>query len=77
MKFGIDWPSGFREEDVENYGYIHAYSPEAGADKPLGSILTVLFSQYCTHTRPYETGSQVKITNVSVRMAFIQISFSH
>ena len=31
----------------------------------------------CTHTRPYETGSQVKITNVSVRMAFIQISFSH
>ena len=33
--------------------------------------------QNSTHTRPYEKGSSVKITNVSIRMAFIQISFSH
>ena len=37
MKFGIDWPSGFSEEDVENIGYIHVYRPGAGADKPLWS----------------------------------------
>ena len=31
----------------ENNGYVHVYSPEAGADNPLRSIfsLTVLFSQ--------------------------------
>ena len=32
----------------ENNGYVHVYSPGAGAENPLGSIfsLTVLFSQY-------------------------------
>ena len=32
IKFGFDWPSGFREED----GLTHVYSPGAGADNPLG-----------------------------------------
>ena len=37
MKFGFDWPSGFRGEDVSiKYGNIHVYSPGAGADNPLG-----------------------------------------
>ena len=37
IKFGFDWPSGFREEDdFEYYGHIHVYSPGAGADNPLG-----------------------------------------
>ena len=35
MKFGLDWSSGLREE--ENDGYVHVYSPGAGADNPLGS----------------------------------------
>ena len=49
MKFGIDWPRGFREKMFANNGYIHVYSPGAGADNPQGSMfsLTVLFSQYC------------------------------
>ena len=33
IKFGFDWPSGFREEDV---CHTHVYSPGAGADNPLG-----------------------------------------
>ena len=37
MKFGLDWSSGLREEDVENNSYVHVYSPGAGADNPLGS----------------------------------------
>ena len=36
IKFGFDWPSGFREELFEYYGHIHVYSPGAGADNPLG-----------------------------------------
>ena len=32
IKFGFDWPSSFREEDVR----IHVYSPGAGAVNPLG-----------------------------------------
>ena len=32
MKFGFDWPSGFRGEVFHYYGYIHIYSPGAGAD---------------------------------------------
>ena len=35
MKFGIDWPSGFRGEMFENNGYAQVYSPGAGADNPL------------------------------------------
>ena len=49
MKFGIDWPRGFREEELfENAGHIHVYSPGAGADNPLGSFfsLSVFFSQF-------------------------------
>ena len=50
MKFGIDWPFGFREEDVCKIMVIciHVYSPVTGADKPLMPLfsLTVLFSQY-------------------------------
>ena len=48
MKFGIDWPSGFRVEDVENAGHIHVYSPGAGAPNPQGSLfsLSVFYSQY-------------------------------
>ena len=42
MKFGIDWPSGFREE---NNGYMNVYSPGTGVDNEIFS-LTVLFSQY-------------------------------
>ena len=36
------------EKMFENNGYIHVYSPGAGADNPLGSnfLLTLLFSQY-------------------------------
>ena len=41
MKFRIDWPSGFREEDVKNNGHIHVYSPGAGADNPLGSKIFI------------------------------------
>ena len=33
IKFGFDWPSGFREE---YYGHIHVFSPGAGADNTLG-----------------------------------------
>ena len=36
IKFGFDWPSGFREEMFEYYGHTHVYSPGAGADNPLG-----------------------------------------
>ena len=35
VKFGFDWPSGFREEDVEYYDNIHVYCPGVGADEPL------------------------------------------
>ena len=34
MKFGFDWPSGFRGEDY--YVQIHVYSPGAVADSPQG-----------------------------------------
>ena len=34
IKFGFDWPSGFRGE---YYDHIHVYSPGAGADNPLGT----------------------------------------
>ena len=37
MKFGFDWPSGFRGEMFHYYGNIHVYSPEAGADNPSGA----------------------------------------
>ena len=30
IKFGFDWPSGFRREDVEYYGDIHVYCPGCG-----------------------------------------------
>ena len=36
IKFGFDWPSGFREKDVHN-GHLHVYSPRAEADNTLGS----------------------------------------
>ena len=45
MKFGVDWPRGLRENDIN----IHVYSPGSGADNPLGSIssaFTHLFSQF-------------------------------
>ena len=32
IKFGFEWPCGFREENFENN--IHVYSPGAGADNP-------------------------------------------
>ena len=38
-----------KEKMFENNGYVHVYSPGAGADNPLGSFFfsfTVLFSQY-------------------------------
>ena len=38
MKFGTDWPSGFRGKMFENNGYVHVYSPGTGSDNPLGSI---------------------------------------
>ena len=38
IKFGFDWPSGFREEKrFEYYGHTYVYSPGAGADNPLGT----------------------------------------
>ena len=46
MKFGFDWPSGFREALIgqavsekmfEYYGHIHVYRPGAGADNPPGA----------------------------------------
>ena len=55
MKFGTDWPSGFRGEDVENNGYVHVYSSGTGAGNPPPPppppgvncfSLTVLLSQY-------------------------------
>ena len=40
IKFGFDWPSGFRavleKTSFENDGHIHVYSPGAGADNSLG-----------------------------------------
>ena len=36
MKFGFDWPKGFRENTFENIGQIHVFSPGSGADNPLG-----------------------------------------
>ena len=36
IKFGFDWPRGFREEDFRIFGQIHVYSPGAGVDNPLG-----------------------------------------
>ena len=36
MKFGFDWPSGFRE-DVCNYGHIHVNNLGTGADNPMES----------------------------------------
>ena len=36
MKFGVDWPSAIKKI-LKNGGHIHAYSPGAGADNPLGS----------------------------------------
>ena len=35
MKFGIDWPRGYREKMFENNGYINVYRPGTGADNPL------------------------------------------
>ena len=49
MKFGILTGQVVSEETMfENNGYVHVYSPGAGADNPLVSFfsLTVLFSQY-------------------------------
>ena len=49
MKFGLDRQSGFREEDVENNGHIHVYSPGAGAGADPGVnhfSLKHLFSQF-------------------------------
>ena len=41
IKFGFDWPSGFREEDYEYYGHIHVHSPEAGTDNPLRIFFSI------------------------------------
>ena len=41
MKFGFDWPSGFRGEDVSLLWNIHVYSPGAGADNPQGLKLSI------------------------------------
>ena len=45
IKFGFDWPSGFRAEDDEYYDNVHVYCLEVGEEEPLGSnfndILTV------------------------------------
>ena len=38
IKFGFDWPSGFRGEMFEYYGDIHVYCPGVGAYEPLWSI---------------------------------------
>ena len=40
MKFGFDWPSGFKEKICEYYGNIHVYCPGTRADMPLGSIFS-------------------------------------
>ena len=32
MKFDFDGLSSFREEEFENYGRVHVYSPRAGVD---------------------------------------------
>ena len=37
IKFGFDWPSGFREKIFEKCCHIHVYSPGAGEDNLLGS----------------------------------------
>ena len=38
IKFGFDWPSGFREEDFFNIFVIYMYiAPGWGADQPVGS----------------------------------------
>ena len=36
IKFGFNWPSGFRGDDVY-YGNIHVYCPGVGAYETLGS----------------------------------------
>ena len=36
IKFGFDWPAVSEEKMFQYYGHIHVYSPEAGADNPLG-----------------------------------------
>ena len=41
MKYGLDWPSGLEKKMFENNGYVHVYSPGAGADNPLGSIFFI------------------------------------
>ena len=47
MKFGLDRQSGFREEDVENNGHIHVYSPGVGADPGVNNFsLKHSFSQF-------------------------------
>ena len=39
IKFGFDWPSGFKgEERLEYYGNVHVYCPRVGADEPLWSL---------------------------------------
>ena len=41
INFGLNWPSGFTEEEkiFEYYGNIHVYCPGVGAYVPLGPIL--------------------------------------
>ena len=46
MKFGVDWPSCFREEDVENNGHIHVYSPGAGVDNHLGHVTWTIYINF-------------------------------
>ena len=48
MKFGIDWPLGFREEDVRKYWLYTCLQPcDRGRQPPDAMFsLTVLFSQY-------------------------------
>ena len=59
LMFGFDWPSGFREE--ENGGHIHVYSPGAGSDDPLESIV---FSSkhlfYFSHFSPLQQVFPIK-----------------
>ena len=44
IKFGFNWPSGFRgEEEFEYYGIIHVYCPRVGAYEPLGPFVVFFF----------------------------------
>ena len=51
IKFGFDWPSGFRAVDICILWSCRVYSPGAGADNPLGTFFFYKhkYSVYIAH----------------------------